>query len=159
MALPRLHTADDERGFTLIELMVVVLIIAILLAIAIPTFLASKDRANDRAAQSNVRNAHVVELIVYADTLQFTDDVSLLTAEDSSLGYTQILGAMTANGRVVYVELLPDTLQPNDTVLVGAKSHSGRCWWIRAIGGINHLRFAQNDCSATPAAGDFRRVW
>ncbi|MDE3206718.1 MAG: prepilin-type N-terminal cleavage/methylation domain-containing protein, partial [Acidobacteriota bacterium] len=42
----------DEEGFTLIELMVVVLIIAILLAIAIPTFLGARNGANARAAQS-----------------------------------------------------------------------------------------------------------
>jgi|SRR5829696_4937358 len=47
---------DDEDGFTLIELMVVVLIIAILIAIAIPTFLGAQDRARDRGAQSNLRN-------------------------------------------------------------------------------------------------------
>jgi type IV pilus assembly protein PilA len=48
---------DDEDGFTLIELMVVVLIIAILIAIAIPTFLGAQDRARDRGAQSDLRNA------------------------------------------------------------------------------------------------------
>ena len=46
-----------REGFTLIELMVVVLIIAILIAIAIPTFLGAQDRAKDRAAQSDLRNA------------------------------------------------------------------------------------------------------
>src|SRR3954449_7084290 len=51
----RLH--NDEDGFTLIELMVVVLIIAILIAIAIPTFLGVQNRAKDRAAQSDLRNA------------------------------------------------------------------------------------------------------
>jgi type IV pilus assembly protein PilA len=46
-----------EAGFTLIELMVVLLIIAILLAIAIPTFLGVTSTASDRAAQSNLTNA------------------------------------------------------------------------------------------------------
>jgi type IV pilus assembly protein PilA len=46
-----------EAGFTLIELMVVLLIIAILLAIAIPTFLGVSNTASDRAAQSNASNA------------------------------------------------------------------------------------------------------
>ncbi len=49
----------EDAGFTLIELMVVLLILAILLAIAIPTFLGVTKSANDRAAQSNLNTAFV----------------------------------------------------------------------------------------------------
>jgi type IV pilus assembly protein PilA len=48
--------ARDERGFTLTELLVVVIIVGILAAIAIPIFLAHKNSAYEAAAQSDLRN-------------------------------------------------------------------------------------------------------
>jgi type IV pilus assembly protein PilA len=65
--------AAADAGFTLIELMVVLLIIAILLAIAIPTFLGVTNTAGDRAAQSNLTNALTEAKALYQVNQSYTN--------------------------------------------------------------------------------------
>jgi prepilin-type N-terminal cleavage/methylation domain-containing protein len=53
----RVRRLRGQDGFTLVEILVVILILAALAAIALPAFLSQKDKASDAAAKSDARNA------------------------------------------------------------------------------------------------------
>lgn len=74
----------DERGFTLIELMIVIAIIGILAAIAIPQFSAYRTRSYNAGANADLRNAATAQEAYYVDESTYTSDVSNL--EGSSYG-------------------------------------------------------------------------
>jgi type IV pilus assembly protein PilA len=140
----------NEEGFTLIELMVVVLIIAILIAIAIPTFLGARERAQNRSAQSNVRNALTAEKTYYTDAQLYTADPTAMTAIEPSLTY---VAAVPAKGsREVYVAVNGTA----DTVTLGAQSASGKCYWLSDVAGNPGTKWSTStSCAAVPAANTF----
>jgi type IV pilus assembly protein PilA len=118
-------------GFTLVELMVVVMIIAILMAIAIPTFLNSRKRAQDSSAKSNVRTALSAAQAVYSEeqTYAGTTAIPFLTAlnnEEPSLDF--VVGTeVTAEPKTISVTVATG----GETIYLTSESDSGKCFALR----------------------------
>ena len=139
-----------DEGFTLIELMVVVLIIAILLAIAIPTFLGSQNKAKDRSAQSSLRNTVTAAKSIYTDSSDYSKaDTTALAAGEPSLTFV-VTGTASADPKTVSVNPGASV----STVFYGAaKSASGTCFYIKddINAGTSYAKGA-GTCNATTGA-------
>jgi type IV pilus assembly protein PilA len=82
----RIARSEAQGGFTLIELLVVIIIIGILLAVAVPSYLGFRDRANDKAAQANVRSAVPAVEAYYSDNGSYSNmTLASLQAIDPSV--------------------------------------------------------------------------
>ncbi|MDQ6965384.1 MAG: prepilin-type N-terminal cleavage/methylation domain-containing protein [Mariprofundaceae bacterium] len=83
--LNKMNEMKSEKGFTLIELMIVVAIIGILAAIAIPQFSSYRERAFNSAAESDMRNIMNGEEAYFADAESYAD-VAVVTGPANTFG-------------------------------------------------------------------------
>ncbi len=68
--------AQNRRGFTLIEVLVVTMIIGLLAAIALPKFASSKEKAYDATALADLRNLVLASEAYFADHLQYPEELT-----------------------------------------------------------------------------------
>jgi prepilin-type N-terminal cleavage/methylation domain-containing protein len=122
-----------DAGFTLIELMVVLLIIAILLAIAIPTFLGVTSSANDRATQSNLTNGVTEASSQYQAAGQTYLGVSaLLVAAAPEYSWTAPTTQCTTSlpNCISIYPVDVNVVNDQQGLVMAAMSKTGTCWWV-----------------------------
>jgi prepilin-type N-terminal cleavage/methylation domain-containing protein len=142
----RRSAVGARRGFTLVELLIVILLIAILMAIVIPQFFGARQKAGDRVAQDTLRQA-------VSTAKQFSqDNESYETADKDALGQSEpnitFVAATDASanaktttrtgadgsgskgdvkGNTRSVSVLPS----GQDMTMAALGENGACWFVR----------------------------
>ena len=146
-----------EEGFTLIELMVVVLIIAILIAVAIPTFLGLRRGAHDAAAKTSaVTTLKAAKAIFSSDESYANATPAELRSAESSVDYVD--GGTASSGSLVASVDVPDSSRFVASVFSG----SGTCFFLADDGNgtaYATLSTGTADCYAANAAVVFGASW
>lgn len=94
--------ADDDGGFTLVELLVVVIILGVLAVMTVPQLLSQRQKAYEQAARSDLRNAVIeLEQIVMAGGTYVSADPATLNGSD---GVTFSFGSRSAAAYCLQVD-------------------------------------------------------
>jgi prepilin-type N-terminal cleavage/methylation domain-containing protein len=131
----------SEQGFTLIELMTAVVIMAVLVAIAIPTFVGHVNQARDTSAKGELR-----------DVLPAVK--SYIAEPDTSLSLDENIKAVSPNAPLdsTGVDGIKPQLSPDGDVCMWRISESGKVFGVWEPGSVIGLTTLFGEFTTLPAA-------
>lgn len=135
---------SEERGYSMIELAVVLLIIAILVGIAIPTFLGMKERFQDTAAKQSAVLAVKAALPLASGEGEMFEGVTTPALNQAEPSLTFVDGSQPSTSFTV----VSQAVAVGDTIFVAAvRSSSGTCFMIRhQASGSDFVSFPGGSC-------------
>ena len=81
---------NNKKGFTIVELVIVIAVIAILAAVLIPTFTGVTERAKENAAMQNARNAWTEYMTEHADKADYEENICIKSTVDTKDYYFHV---------------------------------------------------------------------